>query len=130
MVIIVGGLVLLAFLLLIGFAQDTSSVAEQAGPEALLIMGGVVVLAIVVLAGLWFGLKGRRVALVLLIPAGLVLTLLTANVYLGFESGLDRAEDVRFAVFFIAAIAAPVSMTTGAALRLMVSLLRPDQSDH
>jgi hypothetical protein len=122
-VVIAVGLILLTLLLLIG--MGTESTARDAGSESLAIMGGIVVLALVFLVAWWLGLKGNRVALALLVPAGLLLAFLTTNAYLGFQSGLDRAGDVQFLLFFMAAVAAPLSMALGAGLRLGSLLLRP-----
>ena len=124
LVIIAGGLVLFAFLLLIGFSGGSRSVAEQARPEALAIMGGVVALAVVLLVAWWRGLKGNTVALVVLVLAGIALALVTTNLYWSFKSDLDRPGDLEFLFFFLAAASAPVAMATGAGVRLVVAYVR------
>jgi hypothetical protein len=122
-VVIAAGLILVTLFLLMG--MGTQRTAREAESGSLVIMGGVVVLALVLLVAWWLGLKGNRVALALLVPIGLLLAFLTTSAYLDTQSGLDRAGDVWFLLFFMAAVAAPLSMALGAGLRLASRLLRP-----
>ena len=117
-------LVAVGFLLMlaIGFASDTQATATEAEGVFGIYLGGV--LALVAVLGLvWLrALYGGAIATALIGCAGIAGTWFVARTWLGWESGLERAEDRSFLLMFVGFAVPPLALTAGAVLRLAVRL--------
>lgn len=120
--LLVLGMVGFGLMFAIGFSEHPGETSADAAPVFLSFLGGVVGCAL--LAGVtWLkAIRGRTWALALMLLLGTGATWFVLRTWVGWQSGLDRAEDRAFLTAFVAIAMAPISLTAGALMRLVVRL--------
>jgi hypothetical protein len=109
--LIVGGLLLFAALLAIGFGGNPDEATSL-----LLLAGTVVVVAEIALVLVWRrGLRGDRTALIVLLIVGVALSLWALRIFLGFVS---EEVDLLFVGIFALGASGPLILAAGAFLGL------------
>lgn len=109
-------------MLAIGFASDTQATATEAeGVFGGYLVGVLILVTILVLTWLR-ALYGGAIATALIGCAGIAGTWFVARTWMGWESGLERAEDRSFLLMFVGFAVPPMALTAGAVLRLAVRL--------